>query len=115
MPQITVDHPAQLTDAFDRRGFALALHPLVVEIAGARLAACKTRFRTTEENVVGDEAAGPGVLHIEIALLAGRSEETKKQLATAAVELAGKFVAGTSVAGHVSAEVRDLDGSYAKV
>ncbi|MFI6943127.1 5-carboxymethyl-2-hydroxymuconate Delta-isomerase [Streptomyces sp. NPDC050418] len=113
MPQITVDHPADLTGSFDRRGFALALHPLVVELADARLAACKTRFRTTEENVIGDEGA-PGVLHIEIALLAGRTEETKKRLAEAAAALAGKYAENTPVAGHVSVEVRDLDGSYSK-
>ncbi|MBC9712389.1 isomerase [Streptomyces sp. TRM66268-LWL] len=114
MPQITVEHPAHFAASFDRRGFALALHPLVVEIAGARLAACKTRFRTTEENVIGDETDGPGVLAIEIALLAGRSDEVKKRLAEAAAELAGKYAVGTPVAGHVSVEVRDLDASYSK-
>ncbi|WP_415950728.1 5-carboxymethyl-2-hydroxymuconate Delta-isomerase [Streptomyces sp. KLOTTS4A1] len=115
MPQITVDHPAHLAESLDRRGFALALHPLVVELADARLAACKTRFRVTEENVIGADVGGPGVLHIEIALLAGRSEEVKKRLASAVVELAGSYVAGTAVEGHVSVEVRDLDGSYSKV
>ncbi len=114
MPQITVDHPTHLNVSFDRRGFALELHPLVVEIADARLPACKTRFRATEENVVGDAADGPGVLNIEIALLAGRTEEVKKRLAEAVVELAGKYVVGTAVAGHVSVEVRDLDASYSK-
>ena len=52
MPQITVDYSYAL-DHVDRRGFALALHPVVVETAAAQLEACKTRVLRTEDDVVG--------------------------------------------------------------
>ncbi|MER6440268.1 5-carboxymethyl-2-hydroxymuconate Delta-isomerase [Streptomyces sp. NPDC001185] len=115
MPQITVDYSAALDDAFDRRGFALALHPVVVETAAARIEACKTRFRATGDNVVGADGAGHAVVHVTFGLLAGRTEETKARLTEAALELLRKYV--EPVGGlvlHASAEVRDLDPSYRK-
>ncbi|MET8409789.1 5-carboxymethyl-2-hydroxymuconate Delta-isomerase [Streptomyces sp. NPDC005195] len=115
MPQITVDYSAALDESFDRRGFALALHPVVVETAAARIEACKTRFRPTGDNVVGAEADGHAVVHVTLALLAGRSEETKVRLTESVLELLRTYVEPVDgLALHVSAEVRDLDPSYRK-
>ncbi|MET8507279.1 isomerase [Streptomyces sp. NPDC004787] len=107
MPFITVDYSAPL----DRRGFALALHPLVVETVDARLEACKTRFREVEELVVGDGSADGTVVHVEIALLTGRSDEAKSRLRQAVLALVPDYLKDTEGV-HVSAEVRDLDPSY---
>ncbi|MFF8829162.1 5-carboxymethyl-2-hydroxymuconate Delta-isomerase [Streptomyces sp. NPDC015131] len=113
MPQITVDYSASLHEDFDRRGFALALHPLVVETAGARLAACKTRTRRTEDTVVGDGTADDALVHVDIDLLAGRAEDVRTRLTEAVVALVPRFVApAEGRVLHVSAEVHDLDPSY---
>ncbi|MBT2401463.1 5-carboxymethyl-2-hydroxymuconate Delta-isomerase [Streptomyces sp. ISL-100] len=116
MPQITVDYSEQLAGAFDRRGFALALHPLVVDIVDTQLAACKTRFRRVDETVVADAATGHTLVHIGIALLPGRAPELKAQLTTAVLDLVAQYVKpvdGTT-GPHISAEVRDLEASYRK-
>ncbi|MBA2948487.1 5-carboxymethyl-2-hydroxymuconate Delta-isomerase [Streptomyces himalayensis] len=115
MPQITVDHSAQLTDVFDRRGFGLALNPLVVEVAAAKIENCKIAFRPADETVVGDTADGHAVVHVTIGLLAGRSEETKARLTEGVLDLIRQFLKpAEGLALHVSAEVRDLDDSYRK-
>ncbi|MCG7528132.1 5-carboxymethyl-2-hydroxymuconate Delta-isomerase [Streptomyces sp. OfavH-34-F] len=115
MPQITVDYSAELDGAFDRPAFALALHPLVAETVDTKLAACKTRFRRTEETVVADAPAGDALVHVDISLLPGRTPETKARLTEAVVELlAGHLRAVTGPVLHLSAEVRDLDASYRK-
>ncbi|MCZ0979420.1 isomerase [Streptomyces diastatochromogenes] len=109
MPQITVDYSAPL----DRRGFARALHPLVVETVDASLGACKTRFREVEEFVVGGGAEEEVLVHVEIGLLAGRTDEVKARLAEAVLDLLpGYLKAAEGV--RLSVEVRDLDGSYRK-
>ncbi|MFF0426718.1 5-carboxymethyl-2-hydroxymuconate Delta-isomerase [Streptomyces sp. NPDC004520] len=109
MPQITVDYSAPL----DRRGFARALHPLVVETVDATLDACKTRFREVEEFVVGGGEGEDVLVHVEIALLAGRTDEAKARLAEAVLDLLpGYLKAAEGV--RLSVEVRDLDGSYRK-
>ncbi|MEV6169690.1 5-carboxymethyl-2-hydroxymuconate Delta-isomerase [Streptomyces sp. NPDC051954] len=115
MPQITVDYSEQLTDGFDRPGFAQALHTAVVEIAAAKPPACKTQFRRTEDTTVGPDTAGHAVVHVTLGLLAGRTDETKVQLTEAVLELVKQYVKPSEgLALHASAEVRDLDPSYRK-
>ncbi|MFF8590234.1 5-carboxymethyl-2-hydroxymuconate Delta-isomerase [Streptomyces sp. NPDC015220] len=115
MPQITVDYSAELADDFDRPGFARALHAATVEIAAASSAACKTQFRRTEDSVVGEDSEGQAIVHVHIALLAGRTEETKAELTEAALGLLRRYVKpGAGVALHASAVVSDLDPSYRK-
>ncbi|MEV5439463.1 5-carboxymethyl-2-hydroxymuconate Delta-isomerase [Streptomyces sp. NPDC052682] len=115
MPQITVDYSAPLADDFDRPGFAKALHTAVADIAGAKPPACKTRFRRTEDIVVGPDTEGHALVHVHIALLAGRTEETKARLTETALELLRQYVKPSQgLALHTSAEVRDLDPSYRK-
>ncbi|MFG2947727.1 5-carboxymethyl-2-hydroxymuconate Delta-isomerase [Streptomyces adustus] len=115
MPQITVDYSDRLADDFDRPGFAQALHTATVEIAAAKPPACKTRFRRTADDVVGPQTEGHAVVHVHIALLAGRTEETKARLTEAALELLRQYVKpAAGLALHASAEVRDLDPSYRK-
>lgn len=53
MPQITVDYSSTMAPAFDRAGFARALHASVVEIAAAKPEACKTLFRPAEFTAFG--------------------------------------------------------------
>lgn len=121
MPQITVDYSANLNAAFDREGFAAALHPMVVEMAEALPAACKTRFHPSpyalvgpaDENGEGDESQA--VVHITIGLLPGRSDETKARLAEAVLQLLGKHVEDDGLVVNASAEVRELGPSYRKL
>ncbi|HEY9329216.1 MAG TPA: 5-carboxymethyl-2-hydroxymuconate Delta-isomerase [Streptomyces sp.] len=115
MPQITVDYSAELDDAFDRPAFALALHPLIAESVNTKIAACKTRFRRTEETVVADAPDGDALVHVDISLLPGRTPEIKARLTESVLELLTghlRTVAGPAL--HLSVEARDLDASYRK-
>ncbi|MFF1460746.1 5-carboxymethyl-2-hydroxymuconate Delta-isomerase [Streptomyces sp. NPDC058330] len=115
MPQITVDYSAELDDSFDRRGFALALHPLVAETVSTKIAACKTRFRRAEDSIVGDAPAGDAIVHVSIALLAGRTPEIKSRLTADVLELLADHLGpADGLTAHTSAEIRDLDPSYTK-
>ncbi|WP_328870866.1 isomerase [Streptomyces sp. NBC_00287] len=114
MPQITVERSPKL-DHVDWAAFATALHPVVVETAAARLEACKTRVLRTGDEAVGAEAEGHAIVQVTLALLAGRTDETKARLTEAVLELLLKFVEPVDgLKLHLSAEVRDLDPSYRK-
>ncbi|MFI2639799.1 5-carboxymethyl-2-hydroxymuconate Delta-isomerase [Streptomyces sp. NPDC018610] len=113
MPQITVDYSAELTDDFDRPGFARALHASTVEIVDASPAACKTRFRRTEDTVVGQDGEGHVIVHVGVGLLAGRTDEAKARLTETALELLRQYVKpAEGLTLHASAMVSDLDPSY---
>ncbi|MFE9437897.1 5-carboxymethyl-2-hydroxymuconate Delta-isomerase [Streptomyces sp. NPDC006602] len=115
MPQIIVDYSAEMAPAFDRAGFAQALHAAAVEIAAAKPEACKTQFRRSEYTLVGSEDEGHAVVHVTIGLLAGRTDETKARLTEAVVALLPKHVEDDGLALHAAVEVRDLDPSYRKL
>ncbi|MFE2019658.1 5-carboxymethyl-2-hydroxymuconate Delta-isomerase [Streptomyces sp. NPDC059499] len=115
MPQITVDYSAELDDSFDRRGFALALHPLIAETVTTKAHGCKTRFLRADDSVVGDAVTGYAIVNVSIAILPGRTPEIKAQLTAAALELLTghlKPVDGLTV--HPSVEVRELDASFCR-
>lgn len=117
MPQITVDYSGTRTPAFDRAGFARALHTATVEIAAAKPEACKTQFRASEYTAFGYEdpdEQGHAIVHVTIGLLAGRTDETKAKLTEAVLELLKQHIEDESFVLHASAEVRDLDASYRK-
>jgi 5-carboxymethyl-2-hydroxymuconate isomerase len=115
MPQITVDYSEDLESSFDRRGFALALHPLIVKTVDSRLDACKSRFRRVDETVVAGGTPTDAVVHISIALLPGRAPELKAQLSETVLDLLAEYLRPAGgVTPVVSAEVRDLETSYRK-
>ena len=109
MPQITVDHSADLDDRIDRDGLAAAVHQAAVDTVAARIPACKTRFRRVDATVVGDAAAS--LVHVEIGLLAGRTEEAKASLAEAVLAALPHHIKEPT-AVHLSTEIRDLAPSY---
>ncbi|WP_353942184.1 5-carboxymethyl-2-hydroxymuconate Delta-isomerase [Streptomyces sp. HUAS MG91] len=111
MPNITVDHSAGLDDRIDRAGLAGAVHQACVDTVAARTAACKTRFRRADETVVGDGTEPADLVHIEIALLAGRTEEAKTALVESVLALLPTHIKNPEGA-HLSVEVRDLEPTY---
>ncbi|TKA10181.1 5-carboxymethyl-2-hydroxymuconate Delta-isomerase [Actinacidiphila oryziradicis] len=116
MPQITVDYSDALDEVFDRRGFALALHPLTAKIIGTTVEACKTRFRRVEEIVIADGEPQHAVLHTEFGILAGRTPEVKAELSEAVVALAREHTvaAAPGLTVHISVDVTDLSPAYRK-
>jgi 5-carboxymethyl-2-hydroxymuconate isomerase len=115
MPQITVDYSATGGAAFDREGFARALHTAVVEIAAAKPEACKTLFRAADHTAFGyDEDGRHVIVHITFGLLAGRTDDTKAKLTEKTLELLRDHLKPEGFVLHASAEVRDLDPSYRK-
>jgi 5-carboxymethyl-2-hydroxymuconate isomerase len=110
MPQITVEYSQVLAGSFDRRAFALVLHPMAAEMIGSKLASFKTRFYAIDEAVIGDGAPAHAMVHVDFRLLSGRDGATKQALGRAVLDLAERFVRpveGLDI--QVTVEVRDLD------
>ncbi|MFF5447285.1 5-carboxymethyl-2-hydroxymuconate Delta-isomerase [Streptomyces sp. NPDC012888] len=115
MPQITVDYSANLSEVFARRAFALALHSLTAEVAGGAVADCKTRFRCLEEVHVADGAPENAVVHVELGLLAGRTEAVKAELSAAVLDLLRTHLpSGDGRVVHASVDVVELGPAYRK-
>lgn len=117
MPHTTLEFSNVLVenDHFDRSGFVEELHPLIVSIAGGRLEACKTRmlypdFIDVDYLHIADGAPYRTMIHVEIALLAGRSPQVKAKLSQAVLDLVRKHTAAApQIEIQMSVEIRDID------
>ncbi|MBC2876206.1 MULTISPECIES: 5-carboxymethyl-2-hydroxymuconate Delta-isomerase [Streptomyces] len=112
MPHFAVDYSASLAGAFDRRAFALALHPLTARVLDTAATNCKTRFRRCEEVVVADGLPGQSLVHVEVAVLPGRTDEAKAALSEAVLALVREHTAGAEGVVHASVNVGELSASY---
>ncbi|MGG7569111.1 5-carboxymethyl-2-hydroxymuconate Delta-isomerase [Streptomyces sirii] len=115
MPHILVDYDEALQESFDRRGFARELHKLAAEtVDGITVESCKTRFRRVDEAVIAHDEPGHALIHVEFAILPGRSTPTKSALSRAVLDLLRRHTASaTAVAVHASVDIRDLSEAYA--
>ncbi|SEO26504.1 5-carboxymethyl-2-hydroxymuconate isomerase [Actinacidiphila rubida] len=116
MPHLTVEYSANTAGSFDPRSLAEDLHQAVVTIAGGRAGGCKTRFVRQDEVYIADGSPHYAMVHLEIALLSGRTAETKRALSAAAIDLLRRHVAPMPrFEVQCSVDIRDLDGdAYAR-
>lgn len=116
MPHILVDYDASLQELFDRRRFARELHSLAAEtVDGLTVETCKTRFRRVDEAVIAHGEPGQALIHVEFAILPGRTAQTKKALSQAVLDLVRSHTASvTGVAVHASVDITDLSTAYVK-
>lgn len=113
MPQITVEYSAQLAERFDRRAFALALHAEASELIDSPLGSFKTRFYRLDEVVIGAGAETDVMVHVDLAILPGRSREAKQKLGQTALDLLVRHLGDPGgLSTQASAEVRELEGAH---
>ena len=115
MPQVEIEYSANLADSFDARAFAGRVHEALVEHAGADLLNCKTRLSALGDYLVGDGAPERAMVHADLRILPGRSDEQKQALAEGVLEAlteAAKGAAGLDV--QLTVEVRELGAHYLK-
>jgi 5-carboxymethyl-2-hydroxymuconate isomerase len=112
MPHLTIDYSSRLADVFDRAALVRELHPLVLEVTGSA-GVCKTFFRPAESYVGDGGGDRKGFVHVEVGLMPGRPEALKGYLSESILAVVAKHLPTGGADGVVlSAEVRDLSGSY---
>lgn len=109
MPLITVDYSDRLADAFDRRGFGLALNRLAVKLLDARPAGCTTRFRRTEEAVVGADAETFALVVVGFEVFPGRSAAAKAALGEAVLAALPGYLGAEAGPVQATVQVGELD------
>ncbi|GAB2838364.1 5-carboxymethyl-2-hydroxymuconate Delta-isomerase [Lentzea nigeriaca] len=109
MPQITVEYSAELSGAFDRQAFAVALHRTLSPLVSSDVAAFKTRFRQIEESVIGDGSPG-AMIHVRIGLLSGRTAELKQEVGRVSIGLVREHLKPVEgLPTQLTLEVHDMD------
>lgn len=113
MPQIIVEYSEALAEAFDRRGFALTLHTAAAELIGSALSDFKTRFRSIDEAIIGDDEAGRAMVHVDLAILPGRAAKIKTRLGDLTLAtLCSHIKPESGVDTQITVEVRDIENYH---
>lgn len=112
MPQIAIEYSSNLAGTIDAEAIGRAVHAALVEHAGADLANCKTRLVRLDHYLIGDGDAKRAMIHADVRILPGRSDDQKRRLGQAVLETLQRSVADISGFDlQLTVEVRELDGS----
>lgn len=115
MPQITLEHSTHF-DATDWRALALDIHRLCVEVVGATTLACKTRIVRCEDLIIADGDPAQAMVHCDLRILTGRTQEQKTALGEAVLAAVRAGVKPYDGPAQISVEIGNLDkDNYRKV
>lgn len=110
MPNLTVDYSAPLGGTFDAKALGRDLHRITEKSVGAQVAGCKTLFRPIDLIVTGDGEEDVDMVHVDVAMLAGRTPDAKAELSSAVLALLKeRLSARPGRRLHLSAHVSELD------
>lgn len=91
-------------------------HQLLSEMLPTELSTCKSRLILADNYLISDGEIQDGLVHLEIAVLVGRSEELLKNISKQLYQLLNNHLIAENVLIKVqlSVEIRNLSESYFK-
>jgi len=87
VPHLILEYTDNIAIRPDFKALFLELHTLLNNLAGAELASCKSRALELKEYVIGDGSQNHAFVHLNISLLAGRSQSIKEKIGNTALQL----------------------------
>lgn len=90
MPHLVVEHTSNLHD-LQAKELLYSLNHALVETGQIKPNELKSRISSTSQFLIGLGDLKHGFIHVHIYLLAGRSEDQKKQIADAAIQALEEF------------------------
>lgn len=109
MPQVRIEYSGNLGTAFSARRFAGQIHEHLAAIALAEPASCKTRLVELTDVIIGDGSDRNGMIHVDLRILSGRTDQQKRQLGEAVMRSLREAVQKPDgVDLQLTVEVRDM-------
>jgi len=111
MPQITLEHSANLQPERPWTNLLGHLHDQIAGLSGIDIDTCKSRVVTLDKYRVGDGAEDKAFAHLTIRIFAGRSPAVKTELGRAGLALLKRHLAdaGDGLDIQLTVEIRDID------
>jgi 5-carboxymethyl-2-hydroxymuconate isomerase len=118
MPQITLEYTNNIDQALEFDPIFSGIHEILADVADIRVDNCKSRARRLDHYYIGAGNPNHAFLHLEAAILEGRTPEIKKELGRQILEHLQKHFSPTFEAHdlQVTVEIRDIPrAAYFKV
>jgi 5-carboxymethyl-2-hydroxymuconate isomerase len=87
MPHLTLEYTANLQDRAPTPELLTSVHRVLERLGGIKIENCKSRWRKVEDWTVGEGQAPSAFVHLDLRFLEGRSEETKRAIGAATLEV----------------------------
>ena len=111
MPHIIVEYSKGLRSEFHLHSMLEDLHESISGLHGVTKDRIKTRAHKTDDYLVGDHGKWAEMIHINLKLAPGRTDEQKTELAQILHKVASKYIAEDSYANRsLTVEVSELHG-----
>ena len=107
MPHLSLEYSANLEIKKDFRELFSLLHKVLAEEAGILESHCKSRAVMRQDYFIADGKAQHAFVHLEVAILQGRTNSIKKKLGDSLLQ-ALKQHFGTPPGLQISIEIRDM-------
>lgn len=117
MPHLTLEYSANITEQIDFQDLFRHFHKVLNETGGVNLGNCKSRAVVQNEHLIGDGDAGHAFVHLNVLLLAGRSQELKQKLTHELLDVLKRFFTESleKFDVQITVDMRDIDADiYAK-
>lgn len=118
MPHLNLEYSSNIRQNVDFQVVFRDLHRVLNEVGQVTLNNCKSRAGKLDTFYIGDGDEEHALVHLEIALLAGRSSQLKSAISSAALEVLRKHYQETlDFRGlQISVEIRDIEReTYRKI
>ena len=110
MPHLTLEYTANLSDKRPDATLFVTLHRLLESVAGIKIGNCKSRWRKTDEWVVGAGEGPSAFVHLDLRFMEGRPEKVKQALGMALLEILRAYFgppqSGTDL--QITVEIQDI-------
>ena len=116
MPHLVVEYTDNLRDRFDARAALATLNRALDDVGEFVSEDIKSRARALETFVVGVSGREEAFIHVELAIMAGRSAELKSDVLQRLLAVVrGHLVAPTHLRMQITVRIVDIDRhGYAK-
>ncbi len=113
MPQITIEYSRNLEHVFAARELARSIHDQLPALIDTQLASCKTRLVMHDNLVIGDGSGDNAMIHVDLRILPGRSNDQKTRLGEAVMALLESSVhKPPQMKLQLTVEVRELERDH---
>ncbi len=115
MPHVILECSNNISELYDFKKFFVTLHEYLSLTLPTQISSCKSRVQSYSQCYLGKEGEQESFIHITIKIIAGRSDETKKQIGVHVLALLEQIAQEYTLApSKLSIEILDLNTHYYK-
>ena len=110
MPQISLEYTGNIEQTIEFDPIFSKVHEILAQVADIRVDNCKSRARRLDHYYVGAGKPNQAFVHLEAAILEGRTPELKKELGSRILEHLQKHFSPSFAALdlQITVEIRDI-------